>query len=59
MFANISKDFWTLQKNFKGENTENTRFLEVFAYCHSYKTRTNGGNMFFLKDIIDIKLLKP
>ena len=59
MFANISKDFWTLQKNFKGENTENTRFLGVFAYSHPYKTMSNGWNMFFLKDIFNINLLKP
>ena len=56
---NVFKDFRVLKIFFKGRNTENTRFLEVFAASTPYKTMTNGGNMFFLKDIFDINLLKP
>ena len=42
---NVFKDFRAQKNFFKGRNTENTRFLEVFATAAPYKTMYNGGNM--------------
>ena len=55
---NVFKDFWALENFFKGRNTENTQFLKVFLQGKPYNPMSTGGNMFFLKDIFDINLLK-
>ena len=57
--SDVFKDFLALKNFFKGRNTENTQFLEVFLQGQPYNPMSTGGNMFFLKDIFNINLFKP